>query len=282
MALAPSPAARAGPPIGSVLFVPGSRPDRFASALGSDAGLVCIDLEDAVPPAEKDGARAAATAALGDARLAVRVNGLTTRAGIADLLALAAAPAPPTAILLPMVDHPREIAIVRGVLGAAIPVLPLVETAAGLRAAAEIGAADGVAAMLFGGGDLSAELGVALAWEPLLGARHAFVLACAIAGVPGIDVPWTILDDEAGLADEARRAKAMGFAGKAAIHPRQLPAIHAAFQPSADELAEAREALAAFDGGGGRPIRFHGRMLEVPVMQRYRRIVGAAGVGQDA
>ena len=271
-----------GPSTHSVLFVPGSRPDRFASALGSDAAFACIDLEDAVPAADKEIARAAAIAALGDPRLAVRVNGLATRHGIADLLALAEAASPPAAILLPMVEHAREVAIVRSVLAAAIPIVPLIETAAGLRAAAEIGAADGVMAMLFGGGDLSAQLGVALAWEPLLGARYSFILACAGAGVPAIDVPWTMLDDELGLADEARRARALGFAGKAAIHPCQLREIHAAFRPLAGEVDEAREALAVFDAGGGRPIRFCGRMLEVPVMQRYRRIVSAAGGGQDA
>ena len=75
---------------------------------------------------------------------------------------------------------------------------------------------------------------------------------------------------------EAGRAKAVGFAGKAAIHPGQLDAIHAAFRPSDEERAEAREALAAFRAGGGAAVRWQGRMLEAPLMARLARIAGEA------
>lgn len=249
----------------SLLFVPGTHPDRFAGALASGADAVCIDLEDSVPPDAKDEAREAALNALGDPRLCIRINGAGTKAGRADLAALEGGHVP--LLLVPKVEGPDELAGIHG------SVVPLIETPRGLRCAHEIGAAPGVVAMMFGGGDLSAELGVALAWEPLAHARGAFLLACAEAGVPAIDVPFIDLDDAAGLQEETARAKALGFAAKAAIHPRQIATIHAAMRPTADEVAEARDAHAAFREAGGAAVRWRGRMLEAPLMRRYARIL---------
>jgi citrate lyase beta subunit len=263
--------------LASVLFVPGSRPDRFAKALASGAGLVCIDLEDAVPPDGKAGAREAAVAAIAPG-LAIRVNAVTTREGLADLLALAAAPRLPP-IFLPKVEHEEQLAIVAGVLGGGAELVALIETPRGLRHAHRIAAHPRVAAVMFGGGDMAAELGVALAWAPLLHARSAFVAAAAEAGRPAIDVPWIALDDAPGLADEAARARDLGFSAKAAIHPAQVDAIEAAFRPAPDAVAEARAAEAAFAEAGGGAARFKGKMLEAPVMRAYRRILARAGEG---
>lgn len=254
----------------SLLFVPGARPDRFAGALASGADAVCIDLEDAVPADGKDAARAAALAALGDPRLVLRINGVTTAAGQADLAALADAAIRPPLLLLPKVEDAAALAPAHA-LGIAL--VPLVETPRGIRLAHEIASAPGVVAMMFGGGDLSAELGVELAWEPLAHARGAFILACAEAGVPAIDVPYLSLDDADGLAEETRRAKALGFSAKAAIHPRQIAPIHAVLRPRPEEIAEAEAAAAAFDAAGGAAVRYNGKMLEAPVMRRYRRIL---------
>ena len=267
--------------IASLLFVPGNRPERYAKALASDADMVCIDLEDAVPADAKDAARQAAVAAIGP-RVAIRVNGVATRAGLADLLALAAAPRRPELVLVPMVESPDELRIVAAVLGRDARLVPLIETARGLAGATGIVAAPQVAAAMFGGGDLSAELGVALAWEPLATARGLFLLACAAARVPAIDVPFIALDDPDGLAEEARRARAFGFAAKAAIHPAQLAAIHAAMRPNAALVAEARAALDAFKATGGAAVRFNGRLLEAPMVERYRRIVAGAGRGGES
>ena len=236
-----------------LLFVPGMRPDRVAGALASGAALVCLDLEDSVPA---------------DGKIAAR-----TAAGLADLVALADAGAAPRAVLIPMVEAAAEIEIVRGTLGSA-PLIPLIETVRGLDAAADIARAAGVVAVMLGGADLAAELGVVLAWEPLLLARSRLVMACAAAGVAAIDVPWIDLDDDAGLRAEADRARTLGFTGKAAIHPKQIAGIDAAFRPSPAEVAEAHAALATFADAGGGAVRFRGRMLEAPLMARYRRIVG--------
>ena len=254
----------------SLLFVPGSRPDRFAGALASGADAVCIDLEDAVSSEDKEDARRAALAAMGDPRLVIRVNGATTDFGKSDIDMIGVTLNRPPLLLLPKVESATDL---DRAIALDIPLVPLIETPRGLRVAHEIAAARNVVAMMFGGGDFSAELGVELAWEPLLFARSQFVLACAEAGVPAIDVPWIHLEDEAGLEDEARRAKALGFAAKAAIHPRQIAAIHRVFRPTTQEIAEAHEADAAFQAAGGGAVRFKGRMLETPVMRRYHRIL---------
>lgn len=260
----------------TVLFVPGSRPERTPKALASSADVVCVDLEDSVPPAQKAQARTAALAAIatGDRRLALRINGVATRAGLEDLLALADAKALPELLFVPMVNSAAEIGIVVAVLGERAPgIVPLIETVKGLHAAREIASAPGVVAMMFGGGDFAAELGVELAWEPLLAARSAIVLACAEAGIPAIDVPYIVLDETAGLLAETRAAKALGFCAKAAIHPAQLEAIDSVLRATAAEIAEAEEAAKVFAEAAGAAVRFKGRMLEAPIMRRYQRIL---------
>lgn len=267
------------------LFVPGNRADRIAKALETDADLVCMDLEDSVPAAEKDSARAIALDALashGSPRLALRINGLMTRAGIEDLVALARSANRPPVLFLPMVESPRDAEQAAAILGPDGPrLIPLIETVRGLRHADAIGAVDAVCALMFGGGDFSAELGVSLAWEPLLAARSALVMSCATNRIPAIDVPFIQLDDDAGLRAECCAAKALGFAAKAAIHPRQIATIGAVMRPTQAEVVEAAEAIAAFEAGGGKAIAFRGRMLEAPVMQRYFRIIASAGKSDD-
>lgn len=264
-------------PMQSLLFVPATRPDRVRKALATEADVVCVDLEDSIPGPAKDDARATALGVLKDhasERLIVRINALTTAAGIADLLALSQNDARPPVIMIPKTESSRDIEIVASVLGnGGVRVIPLIETARGLRSAVEIVSSRGVHAAMFGGGDLSGELGVALEWTPLLVARAQFLLACAEAGVPAIDVPFVNLEDAPGLESETRQAIALGFSAKAAIHPDQIPHIHAVMRPTADELDRAREAAAAFGSGGGAAVRFHGRLLEEPLMRRYRRLL---------
>lgn len=264
----------------SLIFVPGSRPDRFAKARGAGAGLTVIDLEDAVAPADKDSARAAALAQIagGEPGWAIRCNALATAAGIADLASFVAAESLPATLLVPMVESAAELDIIARVLGERCPeLIPLIETPKGLRQALDIASAPRVVAVMFGGADFSGELGVALSWEPLLAARSALLLACAEAKVPAIDVPFIELDNSAGLEAECARARALGFAAKAAIHPAQVAAIEAAFTPTAAELAEAEAAIAAYLAAGERAIRFKGKMLEAPVVKRYRAVLSRKG-----
>lgn len=262
------------------LFVPANRPERFEKAVASGADLICIDLEDSVPADQKDSARKSvltALASLQREKTAVRINGLKTAAGLADLLALMTADHLPSLVFIPMVESASEVEIAQNILGTRVDgLVPLIETVKGLRAGDAIAASEGVTAMMFGGGDFSAELGTKLEWEPLLAARGAFIMCCASARVIAVDVPYIDMSNEAGLAEECRRAKALGFHAKAAIHPKQLKAIQSAMRPSEAEMLEAREAVAAYELAGGRAISHNGRMLEAPVMERYRRILQSA------
>ncbi len=261
----------------SLIFVPGSRPDRFAKAKAAGAGLTVIDLEDAVAPADKAAAR---TAALDETAngFAIRMNAVSTEAGQTDLAAFAAATFLPDWLLVPMVESAAELAAIGDRLGERCPqLIPLIETPKGLRHALSIAQSPQVGAVMFGGADFAGELGVVLAWEPLLTARGNLILACAEAKVPAIDVPFIGLDDSAGLAEECARARALGFSAKAAIHPAQVAAIEAAFAPTQAEVAEAEEALAAYAEGGERAIRFKGKMLEAPVVKRYQAVLAKRG-----
>ncbi|MEM7688860.1 MAG: CoA ester lyase [Pseudomonadota bacterium] len=263
----------------SLLFVPGSRPDRFAKAKAAEAGVTVIDLEDAVAAEDKETARAAALAHVAEAPegWGIRINAVTTLAGVRDLAALGDAQVLPSVLMVPMVETAAELDVVAGVLGDRCPdLVPLVETPRGLRHALEIVSHAKVSALMLGGADFSSELGVELAWDPLVGARHAMVLACAEAGKPAIDVPYVHLDDEDGFASECARAAALGFLCKAVIHPRQVPHANAAFSPSEAEIAEAREALDAYKAGGERAIRFKGKMLEAPFVKKYRAVLARA------
>lgn len=259
----------------SLLFVPGSRPERFGKALASGADLVCIDLEDAVGPADKDAARAAALAALGDPRLGIRINGVRTRQGLADLLALA--DAKPPFVMIPMVEAVAEVEIVRAILGPDVGLLPLVETVRGVEAARVVVASPGVAGVMLGGADFTGELGVTMSWDALYAARAALVMACAAARVPAIDAPWLDLDNLDGLRDETARIKAMGFAARALVHPKHVAPVHDVMRPTPAEIDEARAAEAVYAAAGEAAVRFNGKMLEAPVMARYRRILALEG-----
>ncbi|WP_373487403.1 CoA ester lyase [Blastomonas sp.] len=266
----------------SILFVPGSRSDRITKAFPSAADVVCIDLEDAVAAADKDTARSAvidALARLDRRRAALRINSVMTRHGLKDLIALTEAEVRPALLFVPMVESAAEISQVARVLGDnAIGIIPLIETVAGLRVAHDIARAPQVTAMMFGGGDFAAQLGVDLAFDPLLVARGQFVMACADARVPAIDVPFVQLDDADGLADECRKVRALGFVAKAAIHPSQVEAINTGFGADDAAISEAQSAIAAYEAAGCMAIRHNGKMLEAPIVARMRAMLAKEGL----
>ncbi len=263
----------------NLLFVPGNRPERFEKAASAGADMICIDLEDSVPEDQKEEARSSVLSALTELerkKTAVRVNGMKTKAGLADLLALVESEHQPSVILLPMIESATEVEIVQAIIGDRIDgLIPLIETVRGLRAGDEIAASEGVAAMMFGGGDFSAELGTKMEWEPLLVARSQFIMCCASANVAAVDVPYIDMSNDVGLDEECKKAKQLGFRAKAAIHPKQLATIQKVMRPSDADIAEAKEAIAAYDAADGKAISHNGHMLEAPIMERYRRILAS-------
>ena len=280
----------------SYLFVPGARPDRFAKALAAGADAVIIDLEDAVPPAGKDAARAAVCAFLRDRTTTdpaapdvfVRTNSLRSRTGLLDLLALTdldagqnvPSRAPWAGLLLPKVDGAADVRLAAalldernlpGALGA------LIESAEGLENVMEIAASSPrLSFLMFGGADLSAELRVPLAWEPLLQARSRVVHAAARHGLDALDMPWIALDDEDGHARELALSVLHGFTARAAIHPKQIAAIHAAFTPPPAAVAQAERVLAAFEAAGGGVCTLDGKLVERPLVLGSRRVLALA------
>jgi citrate lyase subunit beta/citryl-CoA lyase/(S)-citramalyl-CoA lyase len=269
-------------PLRSLLFVPASRPDRFAKALAAGADLVCADIEDAVAPADKPAAREAALGFLreGHDGRAVRMNGLRTPEGIADLAAIAALGAAAGALLLPKAEHAEEIAILDAVLsasGSRLSLIPLIESARGIRNAAEIAAASPrVAALFLGGVDLAAELGVAPDAAGLATARGLLVLAARGAGVGLIDVPSLELRDPEAGGRDALIAKHLGFTAKAVLHPAQVAAVNAAFTPTEAEVAEAARYLRAFAEAKGGVATLDGRLVEKPVVKRMEQVIASA------
>lgn len=272
-------------PVRSLLFVPGSRPDRWAKALASGADAVCIDLEDAVVPDDKTSARDAVLAwldARGDApcQVGVRINGLSTLDGFKDTVGLAGLARGPDFIMVPKADSGAQLAGLLGALGASrfddgrVRLWPVVESVAGLRAAEDlIGYAAG-GGLLFGGADYSAELGISMNWEGLFHARANLVEAATlVAGVNLLDVPWLDVNDADGLNAECARVKAIGFRGKACIHPSQVAVVNAAFSPDAGEIAWARRVIAAGQEQKGNAILLDGKLLDAPVYLRAERIL---------
>ncbi|MBU6497220.1 MAG: CoA ester lyase [Rhodospirillales bacterium] len=272
----------------SYLFVPGNRPERIAKALAAGPDAVIVDLEDAVPPDEKCAARAAALAALAALPAAgppvlLRINTVRSRLGLADLLAAVAlmerAPHALAGLMLPKA-MPEDIALTGDVMdeaGIAGEIGALIETAAGLEEAARAArASPRLSFLMFGGADLALDLGVQLQWDPLVNARARLVQACGAARKPAVDMPWVRLDDFAGESAEMARSFALGFTARAAIHPRQIPAIHAALMPTPDEIAQARRVIDAFTAASERACLLDGRLVERPLVEGCRRILARA------
>jgi len=273
----------------ALLFTPGNRPDRFAKAAATGADGLILDLEDAVAAPAKDDARGTVVAHFrGDFRAGLaphqlkglRVNNIHTPAGVRDLDALVSSGVAPDFVLLPKVESAFEVRLyARHLEGgqAGIAFGCLIESARGLEAAMEIAQADRrVRILAFGGVDLAADLRAELAWEPLLYGRSRLVQAAASAGLGLLDVPHLALDDEAALAAECARVKALGFTSKLAIHPKQVAPILAAFTPTAAEIDRAARMVAALEQAGGNAVEFEGKMLEGPVVKAAQRVLALA------
>ena len=264
----------------SLLFVPAVRPDRYPKALATGADAVCLDLEDGVAFGAKETAREQAFALLAGreptaAEVSLRINDAKTELGRTDLAALVEAGVRPDALMLPKVagaDEIREVEAVLARSGAALPLIAQLETAAGVLAAEKIASSSpNVSAVFFGAIDLSADLGCAVEWEALLYARSRVVLAAGAAGVSALDSPFMDVPAVEALADESRRVRRLGFAGKAAIHPTQVPVIQRAFSPADDELAWARKIVAAYEGQQGGVLLVDGKLIERPVVRAAQR-----------
>jgi citrate lyase subunit beta / citryl-CoA lyase len=268
----------------SWLYVPGHRPERVSKALGSGADAVVIDLEDAVPPDQKDAARATAVAVAAERathadgpRLWVRINDPVGPWGDADVEAV-------TGLNLDGLRLPRskDPQVVREVAErTSLPLQLLLETAAGLARAVELASAHPrVAGLGLGEADLSADLRV-MSDEGLSWARGWVVVAARSAGLPSpVQSVFTDVADLAGLRASSEQGRAAGFVGRSVVHPRQIPIVHEVFTPTDAEVEAARAVLRTAEQaraqGEVAVLDAAGRFIDPAVVERARVVIDLA------
>lgn len=263
----------------SFLFVPGDRPERFTKAEHSGADIVVLDLEDAVAPGAKLAARDHVVAYLqsrkSDLPIAVRVNSPQTGEGAADLAALGDLSAE-FGVVVPKADV-ESVQVARSLLPAATALMPLVESARGIRDAWLLAEGDGVVRLLFGHLDLAAELGI----DPdddafLTPARFALRAASAAASlVPPVDGVSRDFRDASRVAADTAASLRAGFTAKLCIHPAQIAVVHDSLLPTPSDVDWARRVIEAANDEGVSAVG--GRMVDRPVLLRAEDIIRRSG-----
>jgi len=271
----------------SLLFAPANRPAIHDKALASGADIICLDLEDAVPTADKAAARGFALPFLQDAPgpdRVIRINALRSADGLRDMLAVIAARLAAGTLMLPKIATGDEVRMACDLLTEAdlpLSLAVLIESAEGLEnARAIMSASPRITFALFGAVDFSAEMGIPVAHEPLLFARSRLVHAAKRAGIDLLDVPCLAFRDDAAVRAEADIALSLGFTGKAALHPANIATINAAFTPTADQIAMAERIVAAFDASPNGLAELDGKLIEKPVIRAMQRILASRSVNQ--
>ncbi len=282
-------------PLRSLLFCPGSRPERMGKAMAAGADAVIFDLEDAVDHSAKDAARDHVVAALAGARacpVVVRINAADTGWHLADLAAVVRAA--PDAIMLPKCNGPadlKQLADRLDVLEAAfglpagrIAILPLVtESAAALAHLDYRGVTPRLAGLCFAGEDLASDLGVAARSSRqmnglLTQARRMVAIAAASAGVRAIDTPYPDPRSPDGLLLETREAVSLGYAGKLCIHPGQIATVHATLRPEPEKIDWGKAVIAALEDAGTGVATVDGKMVDIAHLRLARRYVQMAAL----
>lgn len=254
----------------SVLYLPATNPRAIEKARDLNADAVILDLEDAVAPDAKAGARQAAVAALTAGgfgpRVGVRINGLDTPWGADDLAALNGLK--PAFVVAPKIESPEAVRDVAARLPTGVALWIMVETPLSVLRLDQIaGAGTPLAALMLGINDLGERMNLVLGpdREPIKPWLAAVAAAARGHGLLAIDGVVNATDDADRLAAECRQSRAFGFDGKSLIHPAQIDAANAAYSPSPDEVARAHEVVAAFaaaDAQGKGAIRVGYRMVE--------------------
>lgn len=273
----------------SWLFVPGHRQPMIDKALGLPADMLIFDLEDGVPEAEKDVARGRVAAALDGARGGstrfVRVHDARSSELDADLQVIAHAGL--RGLVLPKVQGPEDVLQMcrwldrhetrAGIPSGGVRLLATIESARGLvQAPAIASVTPRLVGLMFGAEDFALDMG--LFSHPGQGlvnyARSALAVAAGSGQIRAIDKVFTDISDPDGLAAEAQRARDLGFAGKAVIHPGQVGAVNEIFSPTEVEEKWARRIVEAFERRADEgPATVDGQMVDRPILERARWIL---------
>jgi citrate lyase subunit beta/citryl-CoA lyase len=288
-------------PVRSMLFTPGDRMDMIGKAGRSGTDAVIVDLEDAVSVDKKPQARDN-LADLPESPVAyyVRTNGPETEQFWDDVLASGAADI--VGVIIPKAESATVVAQVDGALTVlekangrepgSIGIIPLIESAVGVRETFDMCVvSERVASVMFGGGeqgDLVADLGVE--WTPegigLMQARSQVVLSARAAGIPyPMEAVYMDFRNPDGLRIESEIARTLGYVGKVAIHPAQIPVINDVFTPPPDVVDYQRKVLAAFEEAeaeGKASIAVDGKMVDYAVARVARAIIARAEAAAEA
>jgi len=278
----------------TMLFMPGNNPGMLQSAgiLGADS--IILDLEDAVSLTEKDSARILVREAIknldySNVELVVRVNPITTEFALKDIDVIARVK--PDALMIPKATEEElktidemliNIEKEEGFDAGSIKLIPIVETAYGLQNVYNIiKSCDRIVAVLLGGEDLTSDLGIKRTkeGEEIFYARNQVAIACRTMKVDSIDTPFTDTNDFEGLEKDTRKAKSLGFTGKAAISPKHIDTIHSVFAPSFDEIKHAERVLTAMEEAekeGKGVFSLDGKMIDAPIINRAKNTVELA------
>jgi citrate lyase subunit beta/citryl-CoA lyase len=262
------------------LFVPATRPDRFARAAASGATAVIIDLEDAVAADAKSPARdqlrdAAIRPLASTADVFIRVNALGTRWHDDDVTAAAALPI--CGVMLPKCQSPDQVHALKQRLPGAALVIALIETPLGMANARAIAAA--AERIAFGSIDYAGSINAQHTHRALAAARAELVLAAALAGRAGpIDGVTVKTSDARAVRLDSRLGASLGMGGKLLIHPHQVGPARQAYRPSDADIARAQRTLEVADGGAA---ALDGMMIDAPVIEWARRILAAAAADPE-
>ncbi len=283
----------------ALLFLPGDSERKIVKAATLGADCVVMDLEDGVAQSAKAAARACVLAALGSvdfgrSERVVRLNPAGSGLEEADLAGTLSGR--PDAYILPKVGSPEAILWLDRQLAAAetargwepggIRILAIVETALGIMNLREIAqASPRLDALLFGAEDLAGDMGALRtpAGGEVLVARSLVAIAAAAYNLQAIDMVFVTLDDLDGLADECQAAVELGYQGKMAIHPRQVPVIQTAFTPTPDQIAAAQRLLDAYhqyQASGAGVFALDGKMVDAPMLRAAERVLARVALPQ--
>jgi citrate lyase subunit beta/citryl-CoA lyase len=284
--------------IRTALFVPGNRPERIDKAFHTEADVIIVDLEDAVPPSEKERSRSVVREKIAhyrDKMILVRVNALGSPFIKGDLEEAILEGV--KGIMLPKVERADDIHVMNTLLldvekkrslpEGSIRLFPLIESAAAVQHVYDIVSAktkpERIYTVAFGAADYTLDMGIEMSMEgtELFYARSRIPIACRAAGIaPPIDTPFMIdLRNTEALVADARRAKELGFQGKLVIHPQQIEPCNRIFSPTPEEIAKAESIIQAFEeaeAAGTAAIQLEGKFIDYPVVQRSRDLLTIA------
>ena len=264
----------------SVLYVPGNNARALDKARTLPCDALILDLEDAVAPDAKEAARAAVSEAVrsgayGTRELIVRVNGLDSPWGEADLRAMVMLR--PDGVLLPKVNHGADMLRAEAVLPNDIPLWAMIETAKGVLNAREIAACvPQMAGLVLGLNDLSKDLRVEQTPDrmALIYALSACVLAARAAGLVVLDGVYPNIKDLDGLVVQCAQGRALGFDGKTLIHPASIEIANKAFSPSIEAVEKARAIVAAWQTSGSAGVTtLDGELIEALHVQQAQELL---------